>query len=471
MKRNTLSTPLMDGFHMPGEYEPHRGCVMIWPVRPGSWPYGAKEAQQTFLEIACAIAKSEMVWMLAAPEQVENVRDAVEQYQQTHSGCPARDIPPKGRGCLPARDIPPKGRGCPRPTIEDWGHNPVRDIPPEGRGCPRPTIEDWGHNPARDIPPEGRGCLPAREECAAMENCLAADVDKAQSVISKIEILPIGTDDAWARDVGPTCVVNEDGEVRGVDWQFNAWGGAVDGLYAHWEKDDQAAAAVCGALGLPCYDARDFVLEGGSIHSDGEGTVLVTEACLLSAGRNPQMTKTEIENTLKQYLGAEKIIWLPRGIWQDETNEHVDNICAFVRPGEVVLAWTDEETDPQWALSNASLRVLERETDARGRKLTVHKLPIPAKPVCITEEELAGFTFEKGEDIREAGERLAASYVNFYISNGAVIVPQFGDANDALAVQILGCLFPERETVPVYARPVIVGGGNIHCITQQIPRG
>ncbi|MCD8346728.1 MAG: agmatine deiminase [Lachnospiraceae bacterium] len=425
-EKGSLSTPLKDGFHMPGEYEPHRGCVMIWPVRPGSWPYGAEEAQQTFLEIAFAIAESEKVWMLAAPEEVEKVRDAVKQYWHTRSDNSARDIPPEGRGCLPARNIPP----------------------------------------------EGRGCLPAREEHAAKENCPVHGDDKSQSLTPPpIEVLPIETDDAWARDVGPTCVVNEDGEVRGVDWQFNAWGGVVDGLYAHWEKDNQAAAAVCKALGLSCYDAQNFVLEGGSIHSDGQGTVLVTETCLLSAGRNPRMTKTEIENTLKQYLGAEKIIWLPRGIWQDETNEHVDNICAFVRPGEVVLAWTDDETDPQWALSNASLRVLERETDARGRKLTVHKLPIPAKPVCITEEELAGFTFEEGEDIREAGERLAASYVNFYISNGAVIVPQFGDSNDALAVEIIGRLFPEREIVPVYARPVIVGGGNIHCITQQIPLG
>ncbi|MCD8395748.1 MAG: agmatine deiminase [Lachnospiraceae bacterium] len=404
--------PLRDGFHMPGEYEPHRGCVMIWPVRPGSWPYGAKEAQQTFLEIAFAIAESEVVWMLAAPEEVENVRDAVAWHRQMHSGYPARDIPP-----------------------------------------------------------EGRGCHPAREEHAARESCPAPGGDKTQFVIPKIEVLPIETDDAWARDVGPTCVVNEDGEVRGIDWQFNAWGGMVDGLYAHWEKDNQAASAVCKALGLSCYNAQNFVLEGGSIHSDGEGTVLVTEACLLSAGRNPQMTRMEIEDRLKLYLGAEKIIWLPRGIWQDETNEHVDNICAFVRPGEVVLAWTDEETDPQWALSNASLRVLERETDARGRKLTVHKLPIPANPVCITEEEVAGFRFEEGEDVREAGERLAASYVNFYISNGAVIVPQFGDSNDMLAVQILGRLFPEREIVPIYARPVIVGGGNIHCITQQIPQG
>lgn len=351
---------------MPGEYEPHRGCVMIWPVRPGSWPYGAAKAQKTFAQIARAIAKSEKVWMLAAQEDAK-------QVQSVFSDCPG------------------------------------------------------------------------------------------------IQVLEIGTDDAWARDVGPTCVKNETGQVRGIDWQFNAWGGEYDGLYAHWEQDDLAAARICEALGLDCYDARPFVLEGGSIHSDGQGTLLVTEACLLSKGRNPRMTKGEIEETLKQYLGAEKVIWLPRGIYQDETNEHVDNVCAFVRPGEVVLAWTDDQRDPQWELSHASLEVLEKERDARGRSITVHKLPIPRKPVCITEEELAGFSFEEGEDMRSAGERLAASYVNFYIANGSVIVPQFGDENDKLAVEILGELFPGRTIIPIYARPVIVGGGNIHCITQQIP--
>ena len=172
---------------------------------------------------------------------------------------------------------------------------------------------------------------------------------------------------------------------------------------------------------------------------------------------------------MKAYLGAQKVIWLPRGIYQDETNEHVDNVCAFVKPGEVVLAWTEDEQDPQWEMSHESLRVLEQETDAKGRKFQVHKLLIPKKPVCITEEELAGFVFEEGEDVRSAGERLAASYVNFYIANGAVVVPQFGDEHDALAVKLLGDLFSDRKVIPVFARPVIVGGGNIHCITQQIP--
>ena len=211
------------------------------------------------------------------------------------------------------------------------------------------------------------------------------------------------------------------------------------------------------------------MLEGGSIHSDGQGTVIATEACLLSKGRNPELTKEQIEAKLQEYLGAKKIIWLPNGIYQDETNEHVDNVCAFTKPGEVVLAWTDDESDPQYVLSAEDLKVLEQETDAKGRKFCVHKMPIPKKPVCITEKELAGYVFEEGEDTREAGERLAASYVNFYIGNKVVLVPQFGDEHDVLATDLLQKLFPEREIVPIFAREIIIGGGNIHCITQQIP--
>ncbi|MGN0373320.1 MAG: agmatine deiminase [Enterocloster sp.] len=366
--KERTAIPASEGYHMPAEFEPHRGCVMIWPVRPGSWPSGACKAQETFAFIARVIAESEKVWMLAGQEVYQQVKAV------------------------------------------------FADDP-------------------------------------------------------EIQVLEIETDDAWARDVGPTCVVGRDGSVRGIDWKFNAWGGEWDGLYAHWERDDLAASQICRALGMECYDARHFVLEGGSIHSDGEGTILVTEACLLSQGRNPQMSRLEIEEMLKQYLGGQKVIWLPRGIFQDETNEHVDNICAFVRPGEVVLAWTDDPKDPQWELSNACLQVLERETDAKGRSFQVHKLLIPRRPVCITEEELSGFVFEEGEDMRTAGERLAASYVNFYIANKSVLVPQFGDENDEPALRLLGECFPERRIVPVPARSIIVGGGNIHCITQQIPEG
>ena len=161
-------------------------------------------------------------------------------------------------------------------------------------------------------------------------------------------------------------------------------------------------------------------------------------------------------------------------MYKRQTNEHVDNVCAFLKPGEVILAWTDNREDPQYPLSMACLGYLEGETDAKGRKITVHKLPIPDHPVCVTREELEGYVFEEGEDVREEGERLAASYVNFYFSNGAVVLPAFGGENeesDRRAAQILGKLCPDREIIPVYARDILTGGGNIHCITQQIPAG
>lgn len=357
-------------YRMPGEFEPHEGCVMIWPIRPGSWPYGGTEAKKTFSEVARAIAKSEKLWMLCDKEHEAEVK---ENFKNDNN----------------------------------------------------------------------------------------------------VIIMVVPTDDAWARDVGPTIIVDDSGNRKGVDWSFNAWGGEYDGLYAQYDKDDAAAKKICDELGIQVCDAKHFVLEGGSIHSDGEGTLMVTEACLLSKGRNPNMSKIEIEEELKRFLGISKIIWLPYGIYNDETNEHVDNVCAFVKPGEVVLAWTDDKDDPQYEMSKKNLEVLEKETDAKGRKFVVHKLSIPENPVCVTEKELEGYEFEEGEDTREAGERLAASYVNFYISNGAVVMPVFGHGNeksDANAIEILAELFPEREIIPVQARSIIVGGGNIHCITQQICR-
>ena len=284
-----------------------------------------------------------------------------------------------------------------------------------------------------------------------------------------IRVAEMSSNDSWARDYAPTFVTN--GQIiRGVNWSFNAWGGLEDGLYFPWDKDDRMARKLCDLYDKSMYDASGFVLEGGSIHSDGEGTILATEACLLSRGRNPELSRAEIEQELKNYLGAQKIVWLPRGIYNDETNEHVDNVCAFTSPGHVVLAWTDDMDDPQYQMSSADLEILENETDARGRKIEVHKVYIPKNPVCITEYELSGFTFEEGEDEREAGERLAASYVNFYITNGGVLIPQFGDVMDEPALKAIGSLFEGRKVYPIYARDIIVGGGNIHCITQQIPQ-
>ncbi|HIY97247.1 MAG TPA: agmatine deiminase [Candidatus Borkfalkia excrementigallinarum] len=286
----------------------------------------------------------------------------------------------------------------------------------------------------------------------------------------RVVLLNIPVNDAWARDTGPTFVTDGK-EIRGVDWRFNAWGGEVDGLYADYREDDALASAFCRHLGVKCYNAHPFVLEGGSIHSDGEGTLLVTEECLLSKGRNPALTKKQIEERLKEYLSAEKIVWLPYGIYNDETNGHIDNICAFTAPAEVVLAWTDDESDPQYARSLADFRVLSEVRDAKGRPLKIIKLPLPSKPVTVTKEEAEQIECAPGETPRTKGERLAASYVNFYIANKAVIVPQFGDKNDEVALGALAKLFPTRKIVPVMTRSVLVGGGNIHCITQQIPKG
>lgn len=358
------SIPSQDGFHMPAEFEPHEGCIIIWPERSDSWQYGAYAARKAFIQVAMAISESEDVTVCASAHQYNNAREMLPSH---------------------------------------------------------------------------------------------------------IRVVEMSSNDAWARDVAPTFVKNNKGEIRGIDWCFNAWGGLVDGLYFPWDKDNAMAKKLCDIYGYDIYDAQDFVLEGGSIHVDGEGTALVTEACLLSAGRNPNLSKEQITQKLKDYLGVEKVIWLKSGIYNDETNEHIDNVCAFSEPGHVVLAWTDDKDDPQYPMSKSCLDILENETDAKGRNLCIHKLPLP-KPVCITSQECEGLDNMDFEPTRDVDERLAASYVNFYISNGAIVMPGFGDSNDEPAKEILQTLFPTRKIIQIYARDILIGGGNIHCITQQIPK-
>lgn len=358
------SLPINDNYRMPGEFEAHAGCILIWPFRRDSWAYGAYEVRKVFKELVSLIGESEAVTVCAPSFEYDNAR----------------------------------------------------------------------------------AMLP-----------------------DNIRVVEMSSDDSWARDVAPTFVKNDKGGLRGINWKFNAWGGFVDGLYHPWDKDDAVAGKLCDLLNVDMYDAHHFVLEGGSIHVDGQGTVLVTEACLLSEGRNPLLSKQEIEEQLKAYLGAKKIIWIPNGIYNDETNEHIDNICAFTAPGHVVLAWTDDESDPQYSFSKSALDVLKAETDAMGRTIEVHLLPLP-KPVYITEEECLGLDLMYGEPTRTPGERLAASYANFYIANDTVIVPGFNDPNDEKARLILAKLFPERKVVTLQSREILIGGGNIHCITQQIPK-
>ncbi len=298
----------------------------------------------------------------------------------------------------------------------------------------------------------------------------ARQYDNARSELpAQIRVVEMSNDDSWIRDCGPTFVVNDAGDVRGVDWDFNAWGGLVDGLYFPWAQDDAVARKVCEIEGTDRYKAS-FVLEGGSIDVDGEGTLLVTEECLLSGGRNPDRSRGELEALLRGYLGVEVIIWLPSGVYLDETNGHVDNFCRFTRPGQVMLTWTDDEDDPQHERSVAALRVLESVRDAKGRTLEVVKLQQPG-PVFITAEEAAGVDSVEGTLPREEGDRLAGSYVNSYIGNDIVVLPVFGDAHDDAAVAAYVEMFAPRRVVTVPGREILLGGGNVHCITQQVPSG
>jgi len=285
----------------------------------------------------------------------------------------------------------------------------------------------------------------------------------------QVRVVEISSNDAWMRDVGPTFVVNGRGGVRGVDWIFNAWGGLDGGLYFPWDKDDAVAQKVLEIEGRDRYRAP-FVLEGGAIHVDGQGTLLTTEECLLNRNRNPHLTRDDIERLLARYLGIETVVWLGRGVHLDETDGHVDNLCAFTRPGEIVLTWTDDRRDPQYEISRDAYDRLMQARDARGRRFKVHKIVQPG-PLHMTKAEAEGVDAAEGTQPRQAGARLAASYVNFYIGTRRVVVPLLDAKRDGAALRKLKTLFPRREVVGVPGREILLGGGNIHCITQQVPRG
>ena len=284
-----------------------------------------------------------------------------------------------------------------------------------------------------------------------------------------VRVVEMSNNDSWVRDTGPSFVVNESGELRAVSWQFNAWGGLRGGLYFPWDADDMVGPKVCDLERVQRY-LPDLILEGGSIDVDGEGTVLTTEECLLNPNRNPDLGREEIEEVLRTHLGALTIIWLPRGVHLDETDGHIDNFARFAAPGVVMLTWTDDPDDPQWEISNEALTILEGTVDARGRPLRVVRLHQPG-PITITAEEAAGVDAVPGVQRRTEGERLAGSYVNSYIGNGIVVLPVFDDPHDAAAIAAYEQLFPDRRIIPVPGREILLGGGNVHCITQQVPVG
>jgi agmatine deiminase len=323
------------------------------------------------------------------------------------------------------------------------------------------------------------GAKPAQEAYAAVAEAINASepvtvavsdrqFEHCRSVLSSsIRVVEISTDDAWIRDMGPTFVIDGKGGRHGVDWHFNAWGGLLGGLYFPWDRDDRVAAKVLEIEGAERYRAP-IVLEGGSIHVDGEGTVMATEECLLNPNRNPELSREQIERVLFDHLGATQMIWLDRGVYNDETDGHVDNLACFARPGVVLLTWSDDESDPQHAISRDALERLQAATDARGRSIEVVRLPSPG-PIAITEQEARGVDAVEGSLPRRAGDRLAASYANFYLGTKRIVFPLLDERTDEQAAEVLRGCFPEREVVGVAAREILLGGGNIHCITQQVP--
>lgn len=352
---------------------------------------------------------------------------------------------------------------------QDGFFMPGEHLPHEGVYMAWPERPDnwrWGAKPAQDAFARVAEAIQKVTNVTMLVS--AAQYDNARDKLSEdIRIIEMSTNDSWLRDIGPSYVVNKAGERRGVSWHFNAWGGLVDGLYFPWDQDDKVAQKVCEIERDDLYQAP-FILEGGSIHVDGDGTIYTTAECLLHPSRNPDLTKEEIEDLLKEYLGAEKVIWLDLGLYNDETNGHVDNILHVVRPGEVVLSWTEDEADPQYQISQKAYEVLTQEKDAKGRAIKVHKITIPG-PLYINQDEAGGIDAAEGME-RQAGERLAASYANYLITNKHIILPLLDPKQDEAAKETLQKAYPDYTIIGVEAREILLGGGNIHCITQQVPK-
>ncbi|HIW31357.1 MAG TPA: agmatine deiminase family protein [Candidatus Paenibacillus intestinavium] len=263
-----------------------------------------------------------------------------------------------------------------------------------------------------------------------------------------VDCLVIEHNDAWLRDNGPTFVTTADGKLAGVNWGFNAWGGK----YTPWDLDDAVASQMIGHIGAIQFDAP-LVMEGGSIHVDGEGTLLTTEECLLNVNRNPDLSREQIFELLKQYVNIEEVIWLKNGLSGDETDGHIDNIACFAAPGKVIMQVCYDPADDNYAITQENLQILRDAVDAQGRRLEIVEIEQP--PAVYLEDS-----------------RLTLSYLNFYFVNGGIILPVFGgtaEETDRKAIEVLAGLYPDRRIRTINGMGVVGEGGNVHCTTQQLP--
>jgi agmatine deiminase len=293
----------------------------------------------------------------------------------------------------------------------------------------------------------------AKADFAEIANAIAAFepvlmvADPAQGAEARaacgegVEVAEIPIDDSWMRDSGPIFVLDGAGGRAGVDFAFNSWGEK----YRPYDEDAEMAARVLEYMGEERIDARDLVLEGGSIAAEGEGTLIVTESCLLHPKRNPELSREQIARRLQETLGGHTVVWLGRGLVEDvDTDGHVDNLCAWIGPGRVLVQTVAGEDNPNWAAT--------RENAERLQAAGLEVVELPLLPY-----------------VDHDGPPTVVPYTNFAICNGALIVPVTGQETDDEALALLGGLYPGREVVPVPGVTLALGGGGVHCITQQVP--
>lgn len=274
---------------------------------------------------------------------------------------------------------------------------------------------------------------------------VAADGQRALG--EEVEILTMEMDDSWIRDNGPIFVSSSQQRVAAVKFGFNGWGGR----FTPYGRDATVPSRLAAVLGVKLFDGP-MILEGGSITVDGQGTLLTTESCLLNPNRNPGKARADIEAALQDYLGIQRTLWLRQGIHGSVVDGHIDGVAAFVAPGKVMHARAKDPADPNFGIFEENRARLQTMTDARGRSLEVLDIPIPRRRQLD-------------------GHRVAATYANFYIANGGVVVPTFGEELDRAALEAIATAFPDHEVVGVRGEYIGVGGGVVHCITQQQPRG
>lgn len=288
-------------------------------------------------------------------------------------------------------------------------------------------------------------CLLVNDQ--ATEREVAARLRGAGAVTANVQLLQIPTVDVWMRDYGPTFVTRPSGDqpLACNDWIFNGWGGKYEG----YADDDRVAQRMAQWLNIPLF-AHDIILEGGSIEVNGAGTCLTTEQCLLNRNRNPNLSRGQIEECLRDALGVSHVLWLGEGIAGDDTDGHVDDIARFVASSTVVCALEANPQDENYRPLHDNFERLQSATDQNGGKLSVVTLPCPSP-------------------VHYEGTRLPASYVNFYIANEVVLVPVFDDPSDCEALGILQELFPQRRVLGLRCNEVVAGLGALHCVTQQEP--